>query len=406
MKISSYLYAFLLTVFSTVFFIFSAAAQEEISDPQEVITEQAELLKSNKDIIRNLEKQVRQLRNEKIGLNIDMQKQGYKFVSLTAESKKRKTFVTLLVAGLLMTLAFVVTLIRSTRSKQKYLNLLKQEKKQVSIQKELVSTQKERTEKALLDLKDSIRYAMRIQKAVLTDPARISDMLKSDFFILFKPKDIVSGDFYFVEKKEDWFIAAVADCTGHGVPGSLLSMLAITMLNDIILKSETLQASEILNELREKMVLAMKQNDLLNDQNDGLDITLLLLNRKEMTGQWAGANIPLIQIHKKGGELKEVKADKRPIGDYPDMGHFTNHQFKLAKGDKYYLFSDGYSDQFGGDEGKKYMKKNFKRDLFENSELKMNDQKKHLSDNLQTWMSSSSGEVEQVDDITVFGIEI
>ena len=237
-------------------------------------------------------------------------------------------FVSILGLAILFTLAFIFILVRSTRAKQKFLNLLEHEKTQVSIQKELVSVQKIQTEKALSNLKDSIRYAMRIQNAVLTDPARIKEMLGSDFFILFKPKDIVSGDFYFVEKKGDFFIAAAADCTGHGVPGALLSMLAITVLNDIVLKSDTLQATEILNELLEKMVLAMQQNELINDQNDGLDITLLLLNKKEMIGQWSGANTPLLQNIKK---TKEIRADKRPIGDYPDMGSFHEPSISIVE---------------------------------------------------------------------------
>ncbi len=355
---------------------------------------------------RAQEKAFRQQRNELIILKGDLKKEGFKLTSLAEEMSRQRTMRTLLGLVLLLTLAFIYTLIRNSRSKQKYLNLLEAEKVQVSLQKELVSEQKERTEKALANLTDSIRYAMRIQNAVLTDPQRIAEMLGSEFFIFFKPKDIVSGDFYFVEKKGDWFIVAVADCTGHGVPGALLSMLAITMLNDIILKKEELQASEILNELREKMVVAMKQNDLLNDQNDGLDITLLLLNKKEMKGQWSGANTPLWLIDNENKALREIKADKRPIGDYPDMKLFTNHEFKIQKGEKFYLLSDGYADQFGGPNGKKFLKSKLKKELFLQAKLPMNEQKKHLSDTFVEWISTNGNEVEQVDDITVFGIEI
>lgn len=354
--------------------------------------------------IRELKKEIRHLKNDKINLKVDVKKQGYQQENLEQEADLQKTFVSWLGVSLLLAVAFVITLIRSSQTKQRFLNLLQEEKSQVSIQKELVSAQKEETERVLSDLRDSIRYAMRIQNAVLTDPKRIKEMLGSDFFILFKPKDIVSGDFYFVEKKEDWFVAAVADCTGHGVPGALLSMLAITMLNDIISKKKELLANEILNELREKMVMAMKQNELLNDQNDGLDISLLLLNRKEMKGQWAGANTPLIHVYKK--KLKELKADKRPIGDYPDMREFTNHEFNLQKGDRFYLFSDGYADQFGGPHGKKFMKKRFKSEILENSNLRMLEQKTKLSGSLQSWLSTTGNEIGQVDDITVFGLEI
>jgi serine phosphatase RsbU (regulator of sigma subunit) len=371
-----------------------------------LLIEQNQQLKSYDSLIRQNEIIINTQRNKNIILEGDLTKEGYKFSTLSEEVSRQRTMRTLLGLVLLLTLAFIYLLIRNSRSKQKYLNLLESEKEQVSLQKELVSQQKERTERALSNLTDSIRYAMRIQNAVLTDPQRIGDLLQSDFFIYFKPKDIVSGDFYFVEKKEDWCIVAVADCTGHGVPGALLSMLAITMLNDIVLKKQELRANEILDELRIKMVLAMKQNDLLNDQNDGLDITLLLLNKATMKGQWSGANTPLIIIDKGGTTLKEVKADKRPIGDYPDMGHFTNHEFKIEKGEKFYLFSDGYADQFGGPNNKKFMKSRLKKELVSYAKLPMNEQKKYLSDNLQNWISTNGNEVEQVDDITVFGIEV
>lgn len=376
------------------------------SDRDALIKDQNEELKKQDSLLREFQKELKKQHNEHIILKGDLKKQGYKYTTLSEEISRQRYMRTLMGLVLILTLAFIFMMIRNARSKQTYLHLLEAEKEEVSVQKELVSVQKEQTEKVLADLTDSIRYAMRIQNAVLPDLPSMAKIIDSEFFILFKPKDIVSGDFYFIEKRGDWLVAAVADCTGHGVPGALLSMLAITMLNDVVLKKEDLRAGDILDELREKMIVSMQRKGLMKDQGDGLDISLLLLNRKLMKGQWAGANTPLVQIHKKDKSLKEVKADKRPIGLYPDMGHFTNHEFKLQKGDKFFLFSDGYADQFGGEKDKKFMKKRFKETLVQSAHLSMPEQKTILENSFQSWVRFGKQEVAQIDDITVFGIEI
>ena len=390
--------------------VFTADIQEFESLDQNEKSEAFKILNDKLDKqdfeIHKMKVELRHFRNDKIILEGDMKKQGYVNSYLYDENSRQKTFVSLLVGFLLISGGFVYLLVRSSRSKQKYLDLLRREKNQVSIQKELVSAQKEETERVLGDLTDSIRYALRIQNAVLPSEHQIKENIKSPFFVLFQPKDIVSGDFYFLDKKGDWIVAAAADCTGHGVPGGFLSMLAITMLNDIVLKSKTLQANEILNDLRERIVESMERKGILTDQNDGLDISLLLINKKTKKAQWAGANTPLIQIHAKSLILKEYKADKRPIGIYPDMGHFTNHEFPIEKGDKYYLFTDGYSDQFGGPGNKKFMKKRFKKMLVENSRLPMTEQKNNFDLSLSSWRNFDDKLTEQVDDVTIFGIEI
>lgn len=386
--------------------VFCASYGHAGAGNEEVVRNDSKTINELKNDLKVSNKQLKRQRNDLIILHGDMKKQGLKNVSLEKKSKLQKKYAYLLGLVLVLTLAFIFTLVRSARSKQKYVNLLKAESAEVAVQRELFATQKEHTERVLADLTASIHYAVGIQNAVLADPKRIAEMLTSDFFILYKPKDIVSGDFYFMEQKGDWCVAAVGDCTGHGVPGALLSMLAITMLNDIIQKKNVLVASEILNELREKMVFAMMQNDLLNNQNDGLDISLLLVNRKEMIGQWSGANSPLVQINKHKNVLLEVKADKRPIGDYPDMDNFTNHAFAIQTGDRFYLFSDGYSDQFGGPCGKKFMKKRFKEDLLAHAKLPMSEQNRQMTAALENWISCGVDKIEQVDDITVFGIEI
>ncbi len=357
-------------------------------------------------IIRNLEKEKRHIRNERIILEGDVKKQGYENTSLFEENSIQKTFVSWLVLVLVLAAIVVYLMIRSSRSRQKYLDLLEKEKNQVSIQKELVVVQKEETEKVLIDLTDSIRYALRIQNAVLPNESKIAEIVGKKHFVLFEPKDIVSGDFYYVVQKGDWVIAAVADCTGHGVPGGFLSMLAITLLNDTVLKSEELRANEILNELRLRLVESMEQRGNGRNGQDGLDISLLLINRKKKKGQWAGANTPMIQLHKDNDELKEYKADKRPIGEYPDMRLFTNHEFSITKGDRFYLFSDGYVDQFGGPNDKKFMRKRFKKMLLDTQHLSMLEQHDHFKDAVDTWRSFKPVKTQQVDDITVFGIEL
>lgn len=249
------------------------------------------------------------------------------------------------------------------------------------------------------DITASIRYAKRIQDAILPP----DDYVKKHFpntFILFKPKDIVSGDFYWIADKGEHLIFTAVDCTGHGVPGAFMSIVGHNLLDRIVVEQNILKPSLILDELNKSVSETLRQSD--QDDNavrDGMDIALCVYNRKTNVLQYAGAYNPLWLIQ--NGELKEIKADKFPIGNLRagETRRFTNHEIQLLKGDSAYVFSDGYADQFGGPAGKKYKASSFKQLLLDSTTLSMEQQGELLNATIEKWR----GNLEQVDDILVIG---
>lgn len=264
---------------------------------------------------------------------------------------------------------------------------------------EFINEQKMKIEEAHKNIKASINYASRIQNAILPD-LQIFEKLTTNYFILFKPRDIVSGDFYWAKQIGDYFIYVTADCTGHGIPGAFVSMLGISLLNEILNK-QVIQAEEILNILRREMKNSLKQKGISQDETkDGMDLALCIINTKTNELQFAGANNPLYLI--RNNELIEFKADRQPIGIYRNEKPFTNHLFQLKKNDKLYTFSDGYIDQFGGKKGKKFMKKRFKKLLLSIKNKTMSEQKQILDTIFKNWKSN----IEQIDDVLVVGVKI
>lgn len=300
---------------------------------------------------------------------------------------------------LLLILGTVYVLYRSSVQRKKSMV-------ELSEQHAIVSGQKDQIEKILFELTDSIRYALRIQNAVLPNEQTIRGTIPGEFFVMYKPKDIVSGDFFFVDRRGDWTLVAVADCTGHGVPGAFVSMLCISLLNEIVKQQEITRADIILNELRDKVIDSLQQKGIQGEQMDGMDISLLLINNKTYKCHWSGANNPLYVVSSKSNKLEELKPDKRPIAIYPDMREFTNHEMVANRGDIFYLFTDGYSDQFGGERGKKFMSRNFKNLLAENSHRPMTEQGQILDSTIENWKYANGSDFEQIDDITVLGIRI
>jgi serine phosphatase RsbU (regulator of sigma subunit) len=183
-------------------------------------------------------------------------------------------------------------------------------------------------------------------------------------------------------------------------------MLCISLLNEIVKQQELTRADIILNELREKVIDSLQQKGIQGEQMDGMDISLLLINNKTYQCHWSGANNPLYVVSSKNQKLEELKPDKRPIAIYPDMKEFTNHEIVANKGDVFYLFTDGYSDQFGGEKGKKFMSRNFKNLLAENAHKPMKEQEKILDSTIENWKFANGADFEQIDDITVLGIRI
>ena len=254
-----------------------------------------------------------------------------------------------------------------------------------------IEHQKSETEKKELEylhngILGSIRYAENIQNALLPSYKTLKTSLH-EYFILYKPKEVVSGDFYWVKKTENKTIFAVADCTGHGVPGAFMSMLGISFLNEIITNNSTLSTDKILNSLRDKIKVAFSQkNDL--SVKDGLDIALCIIDFEKMKLQFSGAYNPLFLI--RDNRIIEYKADKQPIGIYPKEKPFSAHEIDLKKNDMLYMFSDGYKDQTGGEYGKKFMSKRFKNFLLQIHTENLNTQKELLNETFENWKNEYS----------------
>ena len=250
------------------------------------------------------------------------------------------------------------------------------------------------------EITDSIQYAKRIQFATLPKKL-ISKNIIDEHFILFMPRDIVSGDFYWYHEFEECVVITAVDCTGHGVPGAFMSMIGITFLNEIVVEDGIQDAGEILEELRKKVIHALGQKSIFNTTSDGMDMALSIIEKSTKKMQFAGAFNPMICIRDK--KLIEVKGDRMPVGIYPKMENsFETHSIQLKSEDTIYLYSDGYADQFGGKNGRKFLSKNFKHLLKEISTLTGVEQKKVLEDTLNNWQ----GELSQVDDILIIGFKI
>jgi serine phosphatase RsbU (regulator of sigma subunit) len=249
------------------------------------------------------------------------------------------------------------------------------------------------------DITDSINYAQKIQNAVLPTHEYISRIIP-DYFVFYKPKDIVSGDFYWIKQINNTVVIAVADCTGHGVPGAFMSILGISLLNEIVVNTRLNSSNELLELLREKIKSVLHQTGEKYEARDGMDIALGILNSEAMELQFSGANRSLYVC--RNNELMEYKGDRQPVAIYVNEKPFNQHTIKLAKDDVVYMFSDGFIDQFGGTGGSKFLTSNFKELLRSICTIPMTEQKKTLEDTLASW----KGNCEQIDDILVVGFKI
>jgi len=277
--------------------------------------------------------------------------------------------------------------------------LISEQKDEIQLQKEIAESQRDQITYQKKHITDSIEYALRIQSALLPGLELFSD--KIDHFVLYKPRDIVSGDFYWVsEVSDNRQIIIAADCTGHGVPGAFMSMLGVSFLNEIILSKGIIQPDLILNNLREDVMRSLKQTKSDGGVKDGMDMCICLLDMENKSLQFAGANNPLWIISE--GELTEIKGDKMPVAVHERMNPYTNHWVDLKKGDTFYIFSDGFVDQFGGPNQKKFLSKNFKKVLAELQNKSMLDQGAELDKIFEDWRK----DVEQIDDVTLIGVRV
>jgi serine phosphatase RsbU (regulator of sigma subunit) len=273
-----------------------------------------------------------------------------------------------------------------------------------------------------IEITESIIYARKIQKAVLP-PDSLFEQYFKEYFILFKPKQIVSGDFYWLVEKHNHIYISVADSTGHGVPGAFMSLLGISFLNEIINKQELLRANQILDRLRLHIIDSLRQTGKAGGSKDGMDMSLCVINKETKQLEYAGAYNPIFIIRKNSEEEKvcfdnnsikveqtdlhtfiHVKPDRMPVGfDYRSEGHsFSNQLLKLNEGDTIYMFSDGYADQFGGESNKKYSISRLKSLLLDIQAEKLEEQNNILDDMLENW----KGKYAQIDDILIIGFKI
>lgn len=310
---------------------------------------------------------------------------------------------------------------KNYKDKQKANKIISEQKDQVEVQKKEIEFQKATLETKNKEVTDSITYAKRLQDAILPPESFIKRHLPESF-VFYKPKDIVAGDFYWMEvitsknssvenfsdrpagrQNNDTILIAAADCTGHGVPGAIVSVVCSNALNRTVKEFKIDEPAKILDKTRELVIETFEhKGKTLNsaDVKDGMDISLCSINKSTNELNWSGANNPLWIIRK--GQLTEYKPNKQPIGKVDAPVPFTNHTIHLQKYDQIYLFSDGFADQFGGEKGKKFKMSNLKELFLLNSHLTMDRQLSLINTTLTNWQ----GNIEQVDDILIIGIKI
>lgn len=301
---------------------------------------------------------------------------------------------------------FGIFMVFNTYQKSKKTNLL------LSTKNEEIETQKLLIEEKQHEIIDSIHYAQRIQKAMLAKKEVLDSYLK-DYFILFKPKDVVSGDFYWAQdvliNQQQQLLLITADSTGHGVPGSIMSMLNISCIEKAVEVEKLTAPRDIINHTRIKVIESLKRDGSLEGGKDGMDCTILLIDFRNKKMTYAAANNPIWVMRSNKHDLSdssqilELEPDKMPVGKHDkDQIPFQQHELQLEKGDIIYTFTDGLADQFGGPKGKKFMYKQMKALLISVASLSMHEQQITIEKALKDWM----GENEQVDDITLIGIRV
>ncbi len=365
------------------------------------------LNEENSKVISQLQEQYNADKREKEIqlLNTQKQKDDLKI-------KQQATQNIALIIGLLLLVVLALVVWRGYRQKKKANDLLAEQNEEISYQKAQIEAKNR-------DILASINYAKRIQEAILPPHKLVKESIEKSF-VLFKPKDIVSGDFYWMAVKNQMVLFSVVDCTGHGVPGAFMSIVGYNNLNSSVNEYNLHHPGDILNKLNELVEKTLHSGEG-KDVKDGMDIALCNLNTSTNVFEFAGANNPMYLIRPKGNPfvykdekyititesdkyvLYEIKANRQPIGAYINRASFTNHSFELIKGDTVYIFSDGFPDQFGGPQGKKFKYKPFKELLLSIQEHDMSTQRTLLDKAIEDWKGSS---YEQVDDVCVIGVRV
>ncbi|MGP8214420.1 MAG: tetratricopeptide repeat protein [Bacteroidia bacterium] len=323
--------------------------------------------------------------------------QAQKDLQASADKHKQKIITWSVASGLLLVMVFAGFVFRSLRITNKQKKVIEIKSKETEEQKKVVEQRNKVIEEKNKDILDSITYAKRLQDAILPPISLIKQFLPESF-LLYKPKDIVAGDFYWMERAGDNILIAAADCTGHGVPGAMVSVVCSNALNRTVKEFKITEPGKILDKVRELVLETFEKSE--SNVQDGMDISLCYINTITKETQWSGAYNSLWYI--RNGEVIEVPADKQPIGKIDKPIPFNTHDLNLQKGDILYLFTDGYADQFGGPKGKKFKYKQLQELLLANASKPMEEQKNALEATLEAW----KGGLEQVDDILVIGIRV
>ena len=344
------------------------AQVKEVNQQRKILADQELSIKTKEEAISLKEEEIRN-QDEKIVLQAEA-------------IQKQKLIILAAALALLLVFGLVYFVWRNYRNKKRANILLQAQRDQIAYQKQHIT--------------DSIEYAKMIQTAILPSMELFSHRL--EHFVLFKPRDIVSGDFYWAEEIDGKYLIVTADCTGHGVPGAFMSMLGISMLNEIIISKAISRPDLILIQLRDKIIEALKQ-EVGSILKDGMDMTICLFDLSTRQLQFSGANNPLYIVSE--GLLTQIKGDKMPVAIHELMEPFTLHQLELKQGDTFYTFSDGFADQFGGPERKKFLAKNFRNLLLSIQSLSMIEQRNRLDEVFTDYRK----EVEQIDDVVVIGVK-
>jgi len=307
-----------------------------------------------------------------------------KEITIEQKAKEKQTLITYFAVGVIvLVLTFLIIVFNR-------LHVTRKQKNIIFNQKQVVEKAHELLEEKNKEITDNINYAKQIQHAIL--PTELIKSYLNNYFVIYKPKDIVSGDFYWVNKEQDTTMFAVADCTGHGVSGAMTSMLCNNALNTSVREYGLLDTGDILDKTRELIVKEFEKSGT----KDGMDISLCSLNGNTL--RYSGANNPLWIV--RDNEIMEYKADKQPVGIFDTHKPFTTHTIELQKGDAIYLFTDGYVDQFGGEKGKKLKKSYLKEILLNIQDKPINKQKDIIINKFKEWI----GDEEQVDDVCMMGL--
>jgi serine phosphatase RsbU (regulator of sigma subunit) len=352
--------------------------------------------KDSERIIEEMEKQY-QVNDKLKEIELLNKESKIKTLEYQQDIEKEKSNQKILIFGLIGIALILVLAITAFILKRNANNKLLIKNEIITSKNEELSVAYDEIELKNNEILDSIRYAKRIQSAILPGNEKLSSNL-GDHFVLYMPKDVVAGDFYWLEKMEDKILFAVADCTGHGVPGAMVSVVCNNGLNRSVREHKLTDPGQILEKTRSIVLEEFEKSK--EKVNDGMDIALCCLDGRTL--YYAGAHTPLWIVRNGSYHIEEIKADKQPVGKFEKSTPFKTHKIELNAGDQIYLSSDGYADQFGGEKGKKLKTTNFKKLLLSLNEVEMNEKGSQLKKSFEEWR----GDLEQIDDVCVLGLKI